>query len=775
MAAPKKKATAATPRQGATKRMWPVGKSNKEVSRSVAGAFDIANSRANIGDSLESRLTGLMLGGGSDFFDGQFGYTGEFLDQSIYSGEESTGRGNRSLFGKKGRGETKVAWTKIKIVRDVYDNDGQVASIVDLMADFATEGVNFAHIDKGAQNFYRVWSEKVKIRQRVRRTVIDLLIAGNAFLYKVYARLSDTEKRSMKRQVTAQTVGKKLVISDADGNETVINPKIEYDSIVRLLLDPEKKKSDAAFKDQMRKFVEARLNSKSEQIVEGDIAEDEKNVVPWKYISLNPLQMRPNKSGGWSYLLGKADMMQLAAKVGVTIDENAKSLKVTLPDGLSGNIKPIKDIEGVGFFAEMELTDERLVHISWNKYDWCKWGSPGGLVWKAMPTITFKNTLRAMEQKTAQAAINMVYLWKLGDHKEGLIPTLEDYERLADMLKAPASTLNVLWNSAVSAEVIQPKLGDIFDPQRWEGLRAELTSQFGITQAIITGEGGNFSSSFISVQGLLERLQSLRDLLIEEWLRPEALQIKEAMGFQKLPNIVFNQMSLRDKTAENSFLKELYDRGIISDETMMEAIDRDVDVERSRLRDQEDFMAENDMARKGPFDVNKDQLDWEKEKKEKDDDFREEQFEHSKEVQEKQFEETKRQNDKKPDGAPQPKGPGGKPKGPTGPQKKKRESKPKNLAQLDVETLVKDMDNKAKAAMCDSEAVRDYRGLSKAGKQKVDDIVLNHIAAASRNETAFHIEFDEARSTLVAATNKQPTKAEFHQMLVKTFMEMQGE
>jgi hypothetical protein len=71
--------------------------------------------------------------------------------------------------------------------------------------------------------------------------------------------------------------------------------------------------------------------------------------------------------------------------------------------------------------------------------------------------------------------------------------------------------------------------------------------------------------------------------------------------------------------------------------------------------------------------------------------------------------------------------------------------------------------------------VRDYRGLSKAGKQKVDDIVLNHIAAASRNETAFHIEFDEARSTLVAATNKQPTKAEFHQMLVKTFMEMQGE
>lgn len=762
-------------RQGATRRMWPVGKSNKEVNRVLAGAHQLA--QGNVGDSLESRLNGLMLGGGSDFYDGLGGYAGDFLQQPIFQGEESDPRGNRRLFNKKGRSETRVAWTKIKIVRDVYNNDGQVASIIDLMADFCTEGVNYIHEDKGAQNFFRVWVSKVKLRNRVRRVIIDLLIAGNVFLYKVYAKLSDSEKRAMRRKVEAQVIGKKMVITDHDGNETVVDPKIEYDSVVRLLLDPENKKTDAQFKKDMQKFVETRINSTAEKIVEREVKEGEKNIVPWKYISLNPLQMRPNDKGGWSYLLGKADMKQLASMVGVTVNENAKTLKVTLPEGISGTIRPIKDVEGVGFFAEMELTDDRLVHIAWNKYDWCKWGGPGGLVWKAMPTITFKNTLRAMEQKTAQAAINTVFLWKLGDHKEGLIPTLEDYERLADMLKAPASTLNVLWNSAVSAEVIQPKLDDIFDPNRWEGLRAELTSQFGITQALITGEGGNFSSSFISVQGLLERLQSLRDLLLEEWLLPEALQIKEAMGFQKLPKIVFNQMSLRDKTAEQSFMKELYDRGIISDETMLESMDRDIAVERSRILEQEEHLEQNDLGRKGPFDANKDQLDWDKEKKDRDDSFRDEQFEHTKEMQQQQHDESVRQNKEKEKQAktPQPGGEGGKPRGKTGPQKKKRESKPKNVARLDVVKLVKEADAVGKKTSCANEEVRDYRSLSKAGKHEVDEFVLQQIAAASDNEPAFHIMFEEARAELVTLNEKEPTKAEFHKLLVDTFMEVQGE
>jgi len=585
MAAKKKASTT----KATKKRMWPVATARKDIQKTFANVHDSMNASANIGDSMESRLTHMFLGGGTDMMNGQFGYTGEFLQQGNYGGEESGPRGNatlrRFLGGKKD--ETKLAWLKIKMCREVYDNDGQVASIIDLMADFTTEGVNFVHENKGAQNFYRGWAEKIKLANRVRRVTIDLLIGGTVFLYRVYAKLSEAEKRAMKRFTIGQAIGNKYVITDEEGNETLIDPKIQYDSIVRTLLDPEgKAKTDAAFAKVIKKYVADRIKSQGEKIIERNIKEGEKGVVPWKYISLNPLQIRPNEKGGWSYLLSKEDLLQLVGKVDIKVDDTKKTLRVTLPDGLSGTIKPIKRAEATGFFAEMELTEERLAIVAYNKYDWAQWGSPGGLVWKAMPTIVFKNTLRAMEQKNAKAAINMVYLWKLGNVAEGLIPTLEDYERFADMLKAPASTLNILWNDAISGEVIQPDLKQIFDEKRWAGLRSELTSQFGITQAVVTGEGGNFSSSFISVQGLLERLQSIRQLLIEEWLLPDALIIQKAMGFKKLPKIVFNQMSLRDKAAENLFLQGLYDRGVVSDETMYETIDRNIGVERSRLEQQ---------------------------------------------------------------------------------------------------------------------------------------------------------------------------------------------
>jgi hypothetical protein len=429
----------------------------------------------------------------------------------------------------------------------------------------------------------------------------------------------------------------------------------------------------------------------------------------------------------------------------------------------------------------MEMSEERLAVVAYNKYDWAKWGGPGGLIWKAMPTIVFKNTLRAMEQKTAKAAINMVYLWKLGNVKEGLIPTLEDYERFADMLKAPAATLNVLWNDAISGEVIQPKLDQIFDEKRWEGLRAELTSQFGITQAIVTGEGDNFSSSFISVQGLLERLQSIRQLLIEEWLLPDALIIQKAMGFQKLPKIVFNQMSLRDKAAENNFLMALHDRGVISDETMFEALDRNVEVERGRLAEQKEFLDEHDMGHKGPFDVNKDQLDFEKEKKASDDEHRDKQFDHTVEMSEKQFEEQKKQSveqnkmkkeqSKKP---PQPKGPGGKPGGKTGPQKKKRESKPKNVARLHVEKTVKELDAQAKTEICQKYFKTDYRSLSKGEKAEVNNTVVSALTEEATNPQACYILYLENRTEFVNNENREPTKAEFHKLLVDSFMEAAG-
>lgn len=790
---------------GKDDRMFP-GKPD-EVSKALSKAFSNANfSTANIGDSMESRMSTTFLGGGNDEFAGHNGYIGEYLGESHRGGEVGLGRSPNGASGRLGgkMGETKSAWLKMKIVNAVYDNDGQVASIIDLMADFATEGITFIHGQDSVQKFYESWAQKVKLKKIFRQAIIQLLNAGNHFMYRIFARLDASEERAMKTFTVGQRIGNKFLITDGDGEQHIINPKIEYDSSLRFIF--EAAKGDTLSDDELKKavhaFVVKRLESNAAKIIDSDIKPGAKKIVPWKYISMNPCQIIPDEDDdGWIYLLTKEEVRKLLKRANVQFNETNQSLKVTMPSGVSGKIGKSRH---PGFFAEMKLQEERLVVLQYNKKDWKKWGT--GLTWKAMPTITFKNTLRQMENKTAKAGINTVILWQLGDHKEGLMPSMEDYERLADMLKAPASTLNVIWNSAIKAEVIQPKIKEIFDPKRWEELRKEVTSQFGITQSVVTGEGGNFSSSFISVQGLLEKLQTIRELLMEEWLMEEVFIIHKAMGFRKLPKVKFGEMSLRDKDAENQFVLGLYDRGLVSDTSLYERLKHDKEIERARLIEENKWESDNDFPRRGPFikdgdqhELDMDRLALDKDNSEEERVIRREEMDFSQKQDEKKLTEDiklkkqtqkdnialKKQTQKKSTQ----KGPNGRPPGSGTPQKKKRPAKPKNVARIDVENIVTSLDKNAKSYLCSKAGVNDFRGLSKEDKNKVMDMVV--IAIGNMDEHGVDIVLDETymgddmafaedgfgaafimgAKKFMSDNKRKPKKNEIYQILVDTYME----
>ena len=780
------------------KKMFPG--EEKAISRKLQKAGDLANlgrSTGNVGDSWESRMMTSILGGGSDEFVGQNGYIGEFLGQPHFDGQDGTLRApnasNRGGHFNK-MDENRKAWYKMKIVQEVYENDGQVASIIDLMADFATEGLQFIHGQDSVQKFYEAWSQKVKIKSAFRQAIIELLNAGNVFLYKVFARLDAKEERAMKTFTVGQRIGDKFLVTDENGEQTLVNPKIEYDSGMRCIFEAVKgeRLSDKELKKEIQQFVVSRLESKAAKIIDKDIKPGAKKVVPWKYVSLNPCQILPDdEDGGWVYLLTKDEVKNLLRQANVQFNETNKSIRVSMPNGPSGSIKESRH---PGFWAEMKLLPERLVTLQYNKKDWKKWAT--GLTWKAMPTITFKNTLRQMENKTARAGINTVILWKIGDHKEGLIPEMEDYERLADMIKAPASTMNVIWNSAITAEVIQPKIKDIFDPKRWEELRKEVTGQFGITQSVVTGEGGNFSSSFISVQGLLEKLETVRDILMEEWLMEEIFTIQKAMGFRKLPGVKFGQMSLRDQNAENTFLLNLYDRGLISDTSLYEVLKRQTDIERDRLMNEYEWEDENNFDRRGPFIkdpqqhvLDEQRLELDKERTSKEFEQRDKEMQHNEKMDEKKLkEDTKLKQQQMKMKQQTQKGPNGRPPGSKKPQEKKRPSKPKNVARVDIEKIVAKLDNNAKNFLVADAGVNDYRGLSKEDKDKVLDLVCIALAEMdeqgidtvldpsymSRDLETVNIEFAEewlARGKAFMAEHKRkPRKAEIYQLFIDTYM-----
>lgn len=747
----------------------------------------------NVGDSIESRTPGLNLGGGSDVLNGMglFGFwpaqgDGMQMGGGI-DGDPRMQNAANSLIG--GGGSTRTSWIKIKLCRDMYESDGYVASIVDLMADFATEGISFVHKNKSVEKFYNAWAEQINLCGRFRRGIIDLLVSGNLFFQRVYAILKKDEISALKSYTTGVKIKDKLVVQSKNGDDVTIEPKVTYSSSVAAVLDDE---SDVP--KRIKKIVEDKIafavKNKTGISIQDDKIPTEPNRIPWKYISLNPLQMFPNVKGGWSYLLTKEDVQKLVDKLDIKLNLDSKSIVVTLPDNMSGTLKKIdnKGNKG-GFYAEMEQDKERLLVLQLSKFDWAKWATP--TLWKVFPTIMFKNTLRQMEMKTARAGINIVTLWKLGDHKEGLMPDAGHFERLADMLKAPSSTINVLWSSAIEAEVVQPKLDQIFDPARWEGLRKETSAQFGITEAITTGEGGSFSSSYISVQGLLERLNTLRELMLNEWLIPDSKLIADAMSFRSLPAIMFGNMSLRDEKAEKTLIMNLLDRGFISDETAMEYLGRNIDVERRRLLDQAKFEDKENMVRRGPFMVQEGQVEIVSKQLKS----QEKMAQESNQVQEKvQMTKVKQEHEMNMEmvkkgthpkqlkaitpAAPinkKAKKPNGRPPGSTGPQVKKRTPKPKNVASVQLQSFVDKLDEGAKAAVIELEGKKLYKELSKEGKSKVIDLVGFGLSELLYVDTVEEIQVPElmksAASKEINLLETSPEFANAFNIQVVKFME----
>ncbi len=159
------------------------------------------------------------------------------------------------------------------------------------------------------------------------------------------------------------------------------------------------------------------------------------------------------------------------------------------------------------------------------------------------------------------------------------------------MLQQPGQTLNVLWNEAIEAEVIQADTKGIFDTKKHESADKDILTALGIPEVLIGGKGGNFSNSFISVATVLERLKSYRDQA-KDWLMGEIKVIADAMDFKKLPTVKFGRTSLTDEKAHQTFLLSLYDRGILSGETVLNEANTTAEIEATKMKEEKKNLRE---------------------------------------------------------------------------------------------------------------------------------------------------------------------------------------
>jgi hypothetical protein len=101
-----------------------------------------------------------------------------------------------------------------------------------------------------------------------------------------------------------------------------------------------------------------------------------------------------------------------------------------------------------------------------------------------------------------------------------------------------------------------------------------------LTGSASSGSGG-FTNNYISLQTLLERLNYVRVLLVDFWEK-EIKIFQKAMGFALPAQIQFDRMTLTDEAAEKNLLIQLYDRNVITLETIQERFKEIPEIERIR-------------------------------------------------------------------------------------------------------------------------------------------------------------------------------------------------
>ena len=93
----------------------------------------------------------------------------------------------------------KEPYAIIKACMEIYRHSGLVRNIIDLMADFATEGIDIVHPSQSQETFYKEWAKHVHFQERSERFLNLLFRAGNVLVYRQLARLKEEDVKALRR------------------------------------------------------------------------------------------------------------------------------------------------------------------------------------------------------------------------------------------------------------------------------------------------------------------------------------------------------------------------------------------------------------------------------------------------------------------------------------------------------------------------------------------------------------------------------------------------
>lgn len=420
----------------------------------------------------------------------------------------------------------------------IYNRVGLVKNVIDLMGDFASQGIRLVHPNKRIERFYRNWFEKVKGEERSERFLNNLYRVGNVVINKQTAKIS-------------------LKVAD-----------------------------------EMYK-----AKASPDLIISSDEVQVEKREIPWKYTFLDPRIVDVAGASLASFVTNKTYTITIPPSLRKLINapknDGDRDIIAQLPPSI---------IEASRDKKPYPLDPNKTLVFHYKKDDWKTWAFPMIYSIMDDIAIVEKLKLADLAALDGAISNIRIFKLGSLEHKIAPTQAAASKLSNILQANVGGGTMDLVWGPDIELIESKTSVHQFLGEGKYTPHLNAIYAGLGIPPTLTgTFGAAGTTNNFISLKTLTQRLQYGRKVLMSFW-KKEIELVQKAMGFRFPAKIEFDRMDLSNEDTEKALLIQLADRNIISDELIQKAFGFDPDMEKVRLNRESKARENDRMVPKsGPY------------------------------------------------------------------------------------------------------------------------------------------------------------------------------
>ena len=339
-----------------------------------------------------------------------------------------------------------------------YKKVGLIRNVIDLMADFGSQGVKIVHPNPRIQKFFRGWFKRVGGSEVSERFLNLLYRAGNVITKRSTIKITLADVKDMQN-----TTGDNVLVPD------------------------------------MEKVVPLKPLKK---------------VIPGRYDFLSPLSLEVI-GGELSQFVGTPEYaIKISPKLKRAITnpktEAEKELIKRIPEEILNAIKNNQKV--------VPLDSKKLRVYHYKKDDWQVWADP--MVYAILDDLMLLEKMKLADLAALDGAISQVRLWRLGSLEHEIFPTDAAVSKLAEILMSNpgGGAFDLIWGPELDFKESGTNVHQFLGSAKYDPVLNGIYAGLGVPPTLTgAATASGFTNNYISLKTLVQRLEYGRNILRDFW------------------------------------------------------------------------------------------------------------------------------------------------------------------------------------------------------------------------------------------------------------------